>query len=143
MSGLRDALGELSDDVFFDLLESEDAYLLVLDAPGVTADSLELSVADGTLSIEATRQKDRPDAYRYLEENRPMFVDVSLPLPEDAVAAETEAAVDRGVLEIELPKRSGTTETTIDVVERERASETADETGTTAADDAGDDDQPR
>ncbi|AEH36761.1 Hsp20/alpha crystallin family protein [Halopiger xanaduensis] len=117
MSALRDALRDLSDDVFFDLLESTDRYLLVLDVPGVTADSIDLAIEDGRLSIDAQRQKDLPDDYRYLEENRSLFFDVELPLPDDAVEADLDAAVDRGVLELSIPKRTGDGETTIDVVE--------------------------
>ncbi|RQH03541.1 Hsp20/alpha crystallin family protein [Natrarchaeobius oligotrophus] len=118
MSTLRDALRELSEDVFFDLLESEDAYLLVLDVPGVTADSLDLSIEDGRLSIDAKREKDLSDDYRYLEENRSVFLDLSVPLPDDALAEETDVSVDRGVLEVTVPKRSTDGETTIDVVDR-------------------------
>ncbi|WP_440770713.1 Hsp20/alpha crystallin family protein [Natronorubrum sp. DTA28] len=117
MSALRDALRDLSDDVFFDLLESEDAYLLVLDVPGVSADSLELSVEDGRISIDAHREKEPEDDYRYLEENRSLFLDVDLPMPADALETEAEATVERGVLELHLPKTSGDGETTIDVVE--------------------------
>ncbi|WP_121741576.1 Hsp20/alpha crystallin family protein [Natronorubrum halophilum] len=119
MSALRDALGNLSEDVFFDLLESEDAYLLVLDVPGVTADSLTLTVEDGRISIEAHREKDPNEDYRYLEENRSLFLDVELPLPADAVETESEATVERGVLELTLPKLSSGGETTIDVVDED------------------------
>jgi len=42
MSALRDALRELPDAVFADLLESDEAYRLVLDVPGVTADTAEI-----------------------------------------------------------------------------------------------------
>ncbi|RKD98274.1 Hsp20/alpha crystallin family protein [Halopiger aswanensis] len=117
MSALRDALRDLSDDVFFDLLESDDRYLLVLDVPGVTADSIDLAIEDGRLSIDAQRQKDLPDDYRYLEENRSLFFDVELPLPDDAIEADLDAGVERGVLELSIPKRPADDETTIDVVE--------------------------
>lgn len=117
MSALRDALQDLSEDIFFDLLESEDAYLLVLDVPGVTADSTDVTVADGRIVIDARRQKDAEDEYQYIEENRPLLLDVDLPLPDDAVEDDAEASVERGVLELILPKRSGDGETTIDVVD--------------------------
>ncbi|RQG94436.1 Hsp20/alpha crystallin family protein [Natrarchaeobius chitinivorans] len=119
MSALRDALRDLSEDVFFDLLESDDAYLLVVDVPGVTADALEVSAEDGHLGIEAQREKDLPGEYRYLEENRSIFFDVELPVPEDALEGEADVSVDRGVLELTIPKRSKRPETTIDVVERD------------------------
>ncbi|MWV40513.1 MULTISPECIES: Hsp20/alpha crystallin family protein [Natrialba] len=116
MSALRDALRDLSEDVFFDLLESEDAYLVVLDVPGITADSLEVSVENRRLTVDAHREKDLPGEFRYLEENRSLFVDVDLPLPRDARGGETDVAVERGVLEVTIPKCESP-ETTIDVVE--------------------------
>ncbi len=63
MSALRDALRDLSEDVFFDLLESEDAYLVVLDVPGITADSLEVSVENRRLTVDAHREKDLPGSF--------------------------------------------------------------------------------
>ena len=133
MSALRDALRDLSEDVFFDLLEGDEAYLLVLDVPGVSADSLDLSVEEGQLAIEARRQKDLPEDYHYVAENRSLFFDVDLPLPDDAAADTAEATVERGVLELQIPKRDPVSETTIDVVDRDR--EQADD-----ADSAGDTD---
>ncbi|MXV64458.1 Hsp20 family protein [Natronorubrum sp. JWXQ-INN-674] len=119
MSTLRDALGDLSEDVFFDLLESEDAYLLVLDVPGVSAESLDLSVEDGRISIDAHREKEPASSYRYLEENRSLFLEIDLPLPQDAVGPDAAATVERGVLELTLPKSAPGTETTIDVVDED------------------------
>ena len=117
MSALRAALRDLSDAVFFDLLESDEAYLLVLDLPGVASDTVDVSVEDGRISIEARREKTIPEGYSYLEENRSLFLDAELPVPSDAAESEADASVDRGVLELLLPKRSSVEETTIDVVE--------------------------
>ena len=114
MSALRDALRELSDAVFFDLLESEEAYLLVLDVPGVSDETVDFAVEDGRLVIEARREKSHHDGFQYVKENRSMFVDVELPLPDDVDGEGAEATVERGVLELRLPKDGA--ETTIDVV---------------------------
>ncbi|APX95408.1 Hsp20/alpha crystallin family protein [Natronorubrum daqingense] len=119
MPALRDALGDLSEDVFFDLLESDDDYLLVLDVPGVSAELLDLTVENGRISIDAHREKPTDDHYHYLEENRSLFFDVDLPVPEDVLETEATATVERGVLELTLPKRSGGGETTIDVVDQD------------------------
>ncbi|MFB6161689.1 MAG: Hsp20/alpha crystallin family protein [Haloferacaceae archaeon] len=115
MTGLREALRELPDAVFADLLESDDAYLLVLDLPGVRADTVELSIDRGRLSVEARREKAVPDEFRYVSEDRALFLDAEIPLPPDATGAGAEASVDRGVLEIELPKREAAPERTIPV----------------------------
>ena len=128
MSALRDALLDLPDETFFDLLESDEAYLLVLDVPGVSAERLEVAVEDGRITIEADRTKEGalPEGYRYLEENRPMHLEADLPLPGDAVEEGAEATVTHGVLELALPKREPAEETTIDVVDE---TDEADSTG--------------
>ncbi|WP_255168634.1 Hsp20/alpha crystallin family protein [Natrononativus amylolyticus] len=116
MSALRDALRDLSDAVFFDLLEGDEAYLLVLDVPGVSAETLDVAVEGGRISIEARREKNVPRAYQYLEENRSLFLDADLPLPRDATEAGARASVERGVLELHLPKRTAADETAIEIV---------------------------
>jgi HSP20 family molecular chaperone IbpA len=104
MSPLRDALQELPDAVFADLLESDDAYLLVLDVPGVTAETAEIRTEDRRLILEARRGKSVPAEFQYLREDRPLFLDAELPLPREADGSAASAEIDRGVLEIRLPK---------------------------------------
>ncbi|MFQ3475526.1 Hsp20/alpha crystallin family protein [Halonotius sp. F2-221B] len=104
MSPLRDALQELPDAVFADLLESDDAYLLVLDLPGVTAETADIRTEGGRLVVEARRGKSVPPEFQYLREDRPLFLDAELPLPREADGSAASAEIDRGVLEIRLPK---------------------------------------
>lgn len=101
---LREALGDLPETVFADMLESEEAYLLVLDLPGVTADTVDVTVRDGRLAVEARREKSVPTSFRYLTEERSLFLDAELPLPPDATGADAEGEVERGVLTLRLPK---------------------------------------
>ncbi|ELZ33353.1 molecular chaperone [Halogeometricum pallidum JCM 14848] len=115
MSALRDALQELPDAVFADLLESDDAYLIVLDLPGVTPDTAELRVEKGRLVIEARRDKELPREFRYVREDRSLFLDAELPLPPDAAGAGADGEMDRGVLTIRLPKRESAPERTIPI----------------------------
>lgn len=117
MSALRDALRELPEAVFADLLESEEAYLVVMDLPGVTADTLDLRVEKGRLIIEARREKNLPENFEYVRENRSLFLDAELPLPPDATGAGAEATVKRGVLELRLPKQGVAPEQTIPVTD--------------------------
>ena len=81
MSALREALGNLPEAVFADLLESDEAYRVVLDLPGVTADTVDVTAEGGRLRIEARRDKDVPTAFRYVTEERSLFLDTELPLP--------------------------------------------------------------
>jgi len=118
MAALREAMRELPDAVFADLLESDDAYLLVVDTPGVTEETVDVSVTDGKLEIEARREKDVPMEFSYLQEERSLFLDADLPLPPDATGADAEATIDRGVLELRLPKREATPEQEIPIESR-------------------------
>jgi HSP20 family molecular chaperone IbpA len=115
MSALREAFRDLPEAVFGDLLESGDAYRLVLDLPGADPESVDATVRMGRLALEARRAKDVPPGFRYVEEDRSLFLDAELPLPPDATGAGAEATYDRGVLEVRLPKRDAAPETTIPV----------------------------
>lgn len=115
MSALRTALRELPEAVFADLLESDDAYLLVLDLPGVSGESADIRVEKTKIVIEARREKALPPEFRYVRENRSLFLDAEIPLPPDATSAGAEATMKRGVLEIRLPKREAAPQQTISV----------------------------
>ncbi|WP_435161335.1 Hsp20/alpha crystallin family protein [Halorubrum sp. SY-15] len=106
MSAIRDALRDLPEAVFADLLESDDEYVLVVDLPGATAETTDVRFEDGRLSIEGRREKSTPDGFRYVREDRSLFLDADIPLPPDADGDAASAALDRGVLEVTLPKRT-------------------------------------
>ena len=104
MSTLRESLIGLSGAVFADLLESDDAYLVVIDLPGATAETTEIRIETGQVTIEAHRRKDVPRTFRYEREERPVILDVDLPIPPDATSEDASASIDRGILELRLPK---------------------------------------
>lgn len=101
---MREAFSSLPDPVYADLLEGDDAYLVVLDVPGATPDSTEIRAEAGRLVIEARRRKSTPDGFRYRSEERTSILDVELPLPPDADGEGAEASLDSGVLELRIPK---------------------------------------
>ncbi|KAB7515865.1 Hsp20 family protein [Halosegnis rubeus] len=115
MSALREALGNLPEAVFADLLESDEAYRVVLDLPGVTADTVDVTAEGGRLRIEARRDKDVPTAFRYVTEERSLFLDTELPLPPTVDAPDATATVERGVLTVTLPKTAVTGGTSVPV----------------------------
>lgn len=105
MSTLRDALADLPGSVFADLLESDDAYLLIVDLPGATSETTDVEVEDGRVRIEARREKDVPEGFRYAREERSLFLDATIPLPPDATREGAEGSIEGGVLTLQLPKR--------------------------------------
>lgn len=115
MTTLRRGLGDLPEAVFADVLESDDAYLLVLDLPGVTADSLSVAVEGDRLVLEAERTKAVPEGFEYVDEDRSPFLDLTVPLPPEVDGAGATGEVDRGVLELRLPKAGRGSGTTIPI----------------------------
>ena len=120
MSTLRNALGDLPDPVFADLLESAEAYLLVVDLPGVSTETLDVRLEGTHLRIEARREKNLPMAFRYLREDRPLFLDADLPLPPDVAETGTDGTLERGTLTLRLPKRAAA-ETQIPITTHDEA----------------------
>jgi HSP20 family molecular chaperone IbpA len=117
MSALRDALRDLPETVFADLLESDDAYLLLVDVPGATAETTDVELTAGRLRIEARREKDLPAGFTYVEEDRDLFLDAQVPLPPDATGADAEGTMKRGVLELRLPKAGASPDSTVPITD--------------------------
>ncbi|SHG79322.1 Hsp20/alpha crystallin family protein [Halobaculum gomorrense] len=117
MSKLREALRDLPEPVFADLLESDDAYMLVVDLPGASAETTDVSLERGRLHIEARREKAPESEFSYIEEDRPLFLDAEVPLPPDATHEGSDAEMDGGVLSVRLPKRAAAPEHEITVTD--------------------------
>lgn len=115
MSTLRNALGDLPDPVFADFYESAEAYLLVVDLPGVSTETLDARLEGTHIEIEARREKNLPMAFQYVEENRPLFLDADIPLPSDVAEGGVEGTLERGTLTLRLPKREATDETQVPI----------------------------
>lgn len=117
MSAFREALQELPDAVFVDVLEGEDGYLVVLDLPGAMSESVELKAEHGLVHVEASCNTPIPPEFEIVVEDRSHEIDVELPVPIDGSAENTTAELSNGVLELTIPREDRTTETTIPVSE--------------------------
>jgi len=117
MSALRSALRDLPDPVFADVLESEGAYLVVLDMPGVAAEHLDVSTGAGTISVAATRTAAVPEGFTPVEKRRSTDLEFHLPLPPDADGDAVDGGIDGGVLELTIPKHGRGQRTTVPIDE--------------------------
>lgn len=104
MVSLRDAVRELPDPVAADLLENDDAYLLVIDLPGATADRTSVSTTEETLSVQAKREQSTPPDVEVIQRERPRRLEFELPLPADADADAARASLADGLLEVTIPR---------------------------------------
>ncbi|MFB6280844.1 MAG: Hsp20/alpha crystallin family protein [Haloferacaceae archaeon] len=90
-----------------DLLEGDDAYLAVFDAPGATRSDVQVRYADGEVRVRLDRFREFREGFEMRYPGRGLSLDGRVALPEDAVVdaeAATATLSDNGVLEVRLPK---------------------------------------
>jgi HSP20 family molecular chaperone IbpA len=99
-----------------DLLESEDAYLAVFDAPGATSSDVQVRFSDDTLEVRIDRFRDFYDGFEMRVPGRGLSLDGSVTLPGDAdVDPENASATLRedGTLAVEVPKDAADRDVTV------------------------------
>lgn len=91
-----------------DILESDDAYLVVVDAPGTTAESVEVRYVGDSVVVTVDRTRDPHPGFELQFPGRGRRLTADVELPADAVvepeAATAELRTD-GTLYVTLPKR--------------------------------------
>jgi HSP20 family protein len=101
-----------------DVAESEQAYTVTLDLPGVAKDDVKVSIEGRRVSIEAKSSKggDRKNGDRVLlRERAESSYARTIVLPAELDEARSNAKLEHGVLTLELAKRQSTTTTHITV----------------------------
>jgi HSP20 family protein len=92
-----------------DIYETEDAYVLCAEVPGVEREDIKIEVAGSELSIRGERRFESPCAaenYQRLEAPRGRF-HRTFTLPERLNSTGVSASMKDGVLEVKLPKAAG------------------------------------
>ena len=88
-----------------DLAENDDAYLIVLDLPGMSKNDVSINYHEGTLNVGGERRRAQHDEANPVYEERrtgPFYRDFKLPKAIDA--SKIEATYQDGVLAIMVPK---------------------------------------
>jgi HSP20 family molecular chaperone IbpA len=96
-----------------DLLESDDAYLVVFDAAGATGSDVQVRYADGAVHVRIDRFRDFYEDFEMVFPGRGLSLDGKADLPADAVVDAEEATAtltENGTLRVRVPKRGETTD---------------------------------
>jgi HSP20 family protein len=91
-----------------DIAESKDAIDLTAELPGVDEKDVDVTLADGMLTVRGEKKTERDEQdkdknWHVLERSYGSFSRI-IPLPFDPDPAKVEAKFDKGVLRIHLPK---------------------------------------
>ncbi len=90
-----------------DVNESEDRFVVTMDLPGLEPDEVQVVFEDQVLTVRGTREFSKEDDgvhYHRIERSYGSFAR-SVRLPHTADGAKIQAAFDKGVLTVEVPKR--------------------------------------
>ena len=92
-----------------DITESEKAFELTAELPGVDTQDVEVKVANGRLSIKGQKQEAKEDkeTNHHLHERHFSSLERHFAVPEAIDIGKVEAALKNGLLTVTLPKKSG------------------------------------
>jgi HSP20 family protein len=90
-----------------DIAESEKAYEITAELPGMDEKNIEVKVANGNLTIKGEKQEEKEEKKKdyYLHERHFGSFERSFALPEGVDADKIEANFKKGVLTVTLPKK--------------------------------------
>jgi len=96
-----------------DVLESDDTYLAVFDAPGATAGDVQVRYEEGDVLVRIDRFREFREGHEMRYPGRGLALDGAVELPGDAVVdpeGATATLRDDGTLAVEVPKRDDPTD---------------------------------
>lgn len=108
------------------LYQTQDAFLLRAEVPGVSSENLDLSVANGVITLSVSRQRDGsvPED-RYRRSERPIGQwQRSITLPERVQEEQVFAELRDGLLLVKIPKAPSAIPRQIPVAKRDDAPKT-------------------
>jgi HSP20 family protein len=90
-----------------DITESEKAYELTAELPGMDETNIEVNVSDGNLTIKGEKQEEKEEKKKdyYMRERNFGSFERRFELPEGVDADKIEATFKKGVLTLTLPKK--------------------------------------
>ena len=93
-----------------DLLESDEEYLAVFDAPGTLGRDVQVRYEDGTVQVRLDRFRDHRDGFEMRFPGRGLALDGAVDLPDGASVDPNGASatlLENGTLHVRVPKTAG------------------------------------
>jgi HSP20 family protein len=91
-----------------DIAETEQAFEITADLPGLDEKHVEVTVSNGALTVKGSKQDEKEEKKKdyYLHERSFGSFERSFRIPETVDAEKIEATFNKGVLTVKLPKKA-------------------------------------
>jgi HSP20 family protein len=91
-----------------DVVESEKAYEVTAELPGMDEKNIEVKLSNGNLTIKGEKQEEKEEKKKdyYLQERHFGSFERSFQVPDEVDASKIEATFTKGVLKVSLPKKA-------------------------------------
>lgn len=91
-----------------DIAETDKAFEITADLPGLDEQHVEVTIGNGTLTVKGTKQEEKEEKKKdyYLQERSYGTFQRSFRIPETVDTDKIEAAFNKGVLSVKLPKKA-------------------------------------
>ncbi|WP_248897487.1 Hsp20/alpha crystallin family protein [Haloplanus halobius] len=114
----------------YDVLESDGAYLVVFDAPGVTRSDVQVRYIDGEVQVRLDRFRDFHEGFEMRFPGRGLSLDGRARLPPDADVDAGDASAtlkENGTLQVRVPKQASGTDVTVQTEDGDEDEDDGDE----------------
>lgn len=100
-----------------DLKETDAAYTLTADLPGISKDDLKVNITERSVTIEGERKEEKETSHKgyHLKESSHGAFRRVVALPDEVVADNAKATLKDGMLTLELPKAEQTKRKEIEI----------------------------
>ncbi|WP_410765412.1 Hsp20/alpha crystallin family protein [Haloferax sp. DFSO60] len=105
-----------------DLLESDDAYLVVFDAPGAHSEDVHVRFLDGEIEVRIDRFRDFHEGFEMRFPGRGLTLSGRAKLPADASVEATDSTAvvtKNGTLQVQIPKDESSSDIVVTEEENE------------------------
>ena len=103
---LRERLGKLGKGVRVDIAESDDAYTVTAEIPGMDEQDVEVSLVEKMLTISGQKEEEHKESKKdyHLQERHFGSFRRSFQVPDDVDTGKISANFTKGILTIDMPK---------------------------------------
>ena len=92
----------------YDMVDNGDRYKLIVELPGIDRDNIRVKAMDDSVEISAEQSQEEDERKKNFVYNQRSYSSFycRIPVPEEILSSEVTAKADKGILRLQLPKKT-------------------------------------